>query len=109
MAKKASATEAEVAQVATPPAGADVTTPAAATAEAPNPFDAVEQKPTGVAPVATPDQITALREKIKALDPKAAAQIVEAIANETRRKRSANDILNTVFSLIGGAAKFAVK
>lgn len=55
----------------------------------------------------TGEKIAALRDSIATLSPEAAAAAVQAIDQATKEKKSAKDILNIVFSIVGGVAKFA--
>lgn len=71
-----------------------------------NPFN-IDQKPVDFQPVLSVEQVTALRANLEHVDPVAAAAAVEAIGKATQEKRSAKEILDTVFSIVGGLAKVA--
>ena len=104
MAKKTAAAEGSGADAAVEPAPPASTPPAStppASTPPANPFD-VRQTPVVFMPVATPEAIAQLNERVKQIPASIAARLVEDIANETRRQRSATVIINTVFGLITG-------
>lgn len=68
-----------------------------------DPFD-IEQKPVNFQPVLSAALLDELRAKMQQVPPEQAAALIEQVAKATQEKKSANEILNTVFSVIGKGA-----
>lgn len=65
-----------------------------------DPFN-IEQKPVNFQPVLTDAHLAELRERVQTIPPEQAALIVEQVQKATQEKKSANQILDTVFSVLG--------
>lgn len=65
-----------------------------------NPFD-IQQKPHEFTPALSNEKLVALREQIKNIPTEKAAELVGLIEEETKKKKSANEILDVVFGVIG--------